>query len=98
MFDGCYGFQRRNREEECRKLSLKQVIRNNVELRVLCTLTEICMSFGIYLAGFLVVVVGLVYGAYLAHVPNQWIVVMVLCLVGIGVLKAVSNTRQKDPN
>lgn len=56
------------------------------------------MSFGIYLAGFFVVVVGLVYGAHLAHMPNQWIVVMVLCLVGIGVLKAVSNTRQKDPN
>ena len=70
----------------------------NVELGVLRSWRELCMSFGLYLAGFLVVVIGLVYGAHLAHMPNQWIVVLVLCLVGIGILKAVSNTRQKDPN
>ena len=33
------------------------------------------MSFGIYLAGFVVVVAGLIYGACLMHVPTHWIVV-----------------------
>lgn len=51
-----------------------------------------------YLAGFVVVVLGLGYGAHLAHVPSQWIAVMVIVLVGLGILKAVTNTRQKDPN
>ena len=56
------------------------------------------MSFGIYIAGFIVVVIGLAYGAHLAHVPQQWIGVGVIVLVGLGILKAVTHTRQKDPN
>jgi hypothetical protein len=43
-------------------------------------------------------IVGLGYGAYLAHVPSHWIVVLVLVLVGLGILRAVTKTRQKDPN
>ena len=54
------------------------------------------MSFGIYLAGFLVVIAGLIYGASLMHVPTHWIVVGGLVLVGIGVLTGVKATRQKD--
>ena len=54
------------------------------------------MSFGIYLTGFVVVVVGLLYGACLMHVPTQWIVVGGLVLVGIGILTGVKATRQKD--
>ena len=56
------------------------------------------MSFGLYLVGYLIVVLGLAYGAHLAHMPNQWIAVLVIVLVGIGILKAVTSTRQKDPN
>ena len=56
------------------------------------------MSFGMYLVGFIVVVLGLGYGAYLAHVPTQWIAVMVIVLIGIGILRGVTTTRQKDPN
>ena len=56
------------------------------------------MSFGMYLVGYLILIVGLEYGAHLAHMPNQWIAVLVICLVGIGILKAVTGTRQKDPN
>lgn len=56
------------------------------------------MSFGMYIIGFIVVVIGLGYGAYLAHVPSQWIGVGVIVLVGLGILKAVTQTRQKDPN
>ncbi len=56
------------------------------------------MSFGIYILGFLVVAGGLLYGAYLAHVPTHWIAVIGIVLVGLGILKAVTQTRQKDPN
>jgi cadmium resistance protein CadD (predicted permease) len=54
------------------------------------------MSFGIYLAGFVVVIVGLIYGATLMHVPAHWIVVGGLVLVGLGILTGVKATRQKD--
>ena len=54
------------------------------------------MSFGIYLAGLLVVIAGLIYGASLMHVPTQWIVVGGLVLVGLGILTGVKVTRQKD--
>jgi hypothetical protein len=54
------------------------------------------MSFGIYLSGFVVVIAGLIYGAFLMHVPAHWIVVGALVLVGIGILTGVKATRQKD--
>jgi hypothetical protein len=56
------------------------------------------MSFGLYIIGFIVVIVGLAWGAHLAHVPQQWIGVGVVVLVGLGVVKAVTHTRQRDPN
>jgi hypothetical protein len=54
------------------------------------------MSFGIYLAGFVVVIAGLIYGASLMHVPTHWIVVGALVLVGVGILTGVKAIRQKD--
>ncbi len=54
------------------------------------------MSFGIYLAGILFVVGGLVYGAVLVHVPAHWIVVGALVALGLGILAAVKSTRQRD--
>ena len=56
------------------------------------------MSFALYLVGYLIVIIGLGYGAYLAHVPSHWIGVGVLVLAGMGILTAVTRTRQKDPN
>ena len=56
------------------------------------------MSFALYLVGYLVVIIGLVYGANLAHIPSQWITVGVLVMVGLGILTAVTRTRQKDSN
>jgi hypothetical protein len=55
------------------------------------------MSFGLYALGFVFVIAGLIYGAVLAHVPGHWIVVGAIVLVGIGILKGVKATRQKDP-
>lgn len=54
------------------------------------------MSFYIYLSGALIVISGLVYGAILLGVPNQWIAVGVVITVGLSVLSAVKLTRQKD--
>ena len=55
------------------------------------------MSFGIYAAGFAILILGLIYGAYLAHMPGQWIAVGAIVLLGVGVLTGVKATRQKDP-
>jgi hypothetical protein len=54
------------------------------------------MSFGIYIIGFVIVVVGLIYGATLLHVPTHWIIVGGIVLTGIGILTGVKATRQKD--
>ena len=54
------------------------------------------MSFGLYVAGYVVVIGGLVYGATLMHVPVHWIVAGAIVLVGLGILTGVKNTRQKD--
>jgi hypothetical protein len=57
----------------------------------------VSMSFGIYAIGFAILIGGLVYGAYLVHMPAHWIVVGAIVLLGLGILKAVKATRQKDP-
>jgi hypothetical protein len=50
-------------------------------------------SFGLYLIGFVILIVGLAYGAYLAGVPAHWIGVGVICLIGIAILSAVKRTQ-----
>jgi hypothetical protein len=54
------------------------------------------MSFGIFIIGYIVLIVGLALAAHLLHVPPQWIGVGVLCLVGLGIAHGVTATRQKD--
>jgi urea transporter len=55
------------------------------------------MSFGIYIVGYIILIVGLAMGAYLVHIPQKWIVVGVICLVGLAIVHGVTATRQKDP-
>jgi uncharacterized membrane protein len=55
------------------------------------------MSFGLYAMGFAIVIGGLIYGAYLVHMPTHWIVVGAVVLLGIGILTGVKATRQRDP-
>ncbi|GLH68721.1 hypothetical protein GETHPA_02540 [Geothrix rubra] len=55
------------------------------------------MSFGLYAAGFAILIIGLIYGAFLLHVPAQWIAVGAIILLGFGILTGVKSTRQKDP-
>jgi hypothetical protein len=54
------------------------------------------MSFGIYIAGYLVVIGGLSWGATLMHVPAQWIAICDIVLAGLGIVTGVKATRQKD--
>lgn len=54
------------------------------------------MSFGIYAAGFAIMIAGLAYAAYLVHAPAHWIIVGVIVMIGVGILSAVKATRQKD--
>jgi urea transporter len=56
------------------------------------------MSFGLYIFGYVVLIIGLALGAHLAHVPQQWIGVGVLCLIGLAIIHGVKATRQKDPS
>jgi hypothetical protein len=54
------------------------------------------MSFGLYAAGFAILIGGLAYAAHLVHMPSQWIAVGAVIMIGIGILSAVKATRQKD--
>jgi hypothetical protein len=56
------------------------------------------MSFGLYLCGFVVMIVGLALGAYYLHIPAHWIGTGIVVLVGFGILSAVAATRHKDPS
>jgi hypothetical protein len=59
---------------------------------------EVNMSFGIYMVGFIVMIVGLALGAHLMHVPPTWIGVGVIVLIGLGILLGVTSTRRPDPS
>jgi len=62
------------------------------------TLMEPVMSaFMLYVFGFFVLLGGLGYAAYLLHVPQTWIIVGALVLIGMGVMSAVARTKQRDP-
>jgi hypothetical protein len=54
------------------------------------------MSFGIYIGGFVVLIIGLALGAHMMHMPPKWIGVGVVILAGIGILSGVARTRQRD--
>jgi hypothetical protein len=54
-------------------------------------------SFSTYLIGFIVLIIGLAVAAYLLGVPQTWIGVGVIVMIGIGVLTGTSRTKTKDP-
>jgi hypothetical protein len=56
------------------------------------------MSLGIYLVGYIVLIIGLAVGANMMNIPPRWIGVGVLVMVGIGVISGVTATRQRDPS
>ncbi len=54
-------------------------------------------AFVLYAAGIIVLLAGLIYGAVLLHIPQAWIVVGALVVLGLGVMSAVSHTKRRDP-
>jgi hypothetical protein len=54
-------------------------------------------AFMLYIIGFIILLGGLIYGALLIHVPQTWIIVGSLVIIGIGVMSAVSHTKRRDP-
>jgi hypothetical protein len=57
---------------------------------------EAVMSFMLYIVGLIVLISGLIYGAWLLNVPQQWIVVGAVIVAGLGILSGVARTRSKD--
>jgi hypothetical protein len=55
------------------------------------------MSFSIYIVGYIILIIGLALGAHLLQVPQKWIGVGVVCLVGMAIIHGVTATRHKDP-
>ena len=55
------------------------------------------MSFVLYLMGFVVVTVGVAWGLSKAGLSSEWIAIICLILLGLGIVLGVSRTRMKDP-
>ena len=55
------------------------------------------MSFALYMIGFLVFLGGVVWAAIVAGVPQLYIMIGAVIVLGIGILSAVTRTRPKDP-
>ena len=53
-------------------------------------------SFGLYLIGFLILISGLAYAAYLIGAPPVWIGVGAIILIGFGIITGVARPRQRD--
>ena len=56
------------------------------------------MSFGLYMVGYVLLIVGLALGAHFLHVAPRWIGVGVISMIGIGILSGVTRTRRPDPS
>jgi hypothetical protein len=59
---------------------------------------EKTMSFALYMVGFVIFLGGLVWGAFVLGVPQVYIGIGALIILGIGIFSAVSRTRSKDPS
>ncbi len=56
------------------------------------------MSFALYALGYLILIGGVAYLAHLMHIPQTYIIAVVVILLGIGVVTGVTQTRHKDPS
>lgn len=54
-------------------------------------------SFSTYLIGFIVLVIGLAFAAYLLGASTVWILAGAIVLIGLGVLMATTQTKPRDP-
>ena len=54
-------------------------------------------AFLLYVIGFVVFLAGVLYAEHLLHVPQTWVIVTGLVILGLGVMSAVSHTKRRDP-
>jgi hypothetical protein len=54
------------------------------------------MSSALYAAGYLLVIAVVSYLAYLSHIPEPYIVAIVVIMLGIGVVSGIENAREKN--
>jgi hypothetical protein len=56
------------------------------------------MSSVLYAAAYLLVIAVVSYLAYHSHIPEPYIVAIVVIMLGIGVVSGMENARPKDMN
>jgi hypothetical protein len=54
------------------------------------------MSSALYAVGYLLVIAVVSYLAYLSHIPEPYIVAIVVIMLGIGVVSGIENAREKN--
>ena len=54
-------------------------------------------AFMLCIARFILLLCRLIYAAVLIHIPQTWIIVGALVIIGLGVMSAVSHTKRRDP-
>jgi membrane-bound acyltransferase YfiQ involved in biofilm formation len=55
------------------------------------------MSFALYLIGFLIFVAGVAWLLITLGVPQVYVIIVCVILLGIGIFTGVTRTRGKDP-
>lgn len=55
------------------------------------------MSFALYLGGFVIFIGGVAWGLIVAGMKPLHVIIISVILVGIGMVKAVTHMRSKDP-
>jgi NADH:ubiquinone oxidoreductase subunit 6 (subunit J) len=53
-------------------------------------------NFALYLIGTILVVAGLAWGAAQLGIPQIWIIIGAVVIIGLGIMGGVSKTRQKE--
>jgi NADH:ubiquinone oxidoreductase subunit 6 (subunit J) len=53
-------------------------------------------NYALYLIGYVVLIAGLAYGAHLLGVPQVWVVVGAVVLLGLGIIRGVTRTRRRE--
>jgi hypothetical protein len=54
------------------------------------------MSFGIWAVGYLILIAGVAYLAYLLHIPQPYIVAVSVIMLGVGIISGVQTTHHKN--
>lgn len=53
-------------------------------------------SFGIYIIGFIILMIGVALAMSTLGISTTWIAIVSLILIGIGVMAGVAKTRRRD--